>query len=109
MLISSRYILGASLVYGGCYYFAYRAINAPFDAYAEEIDKAVQMVKSQEEDEEEIGFFIPFLGTTKMVQPGPYSGSDPEWQEFIKFSKDKELGEKVRGMLLLFFFRYGCA
>lgn len=87
------------MVYGACYYLAYRVINAPFDAYAEEIDKAVQMVKSQEEEEEEIGFFIPFLGTTKMVQPGPYSGSDPEWQQFIKFSKDKELGEKVRGML----------
>ena len=42
-------------------------------------------------------FFIPFPGTTKEIKPKPYRGSDPEWQEFVKFSKDQDLGKRVRG------------
>lgn len=53
-----------------------------------ELDKAIE--------EDEGAWFIPFPGTTKQLKPGPYRGSDPEWQEYIKFSKDKKLGEKVR-------------
>lgn len=40
--------------------------------------------------------FIPFPGTTREVKPRPYRGSDPEWQEFVKFSKDPELGKRIR-------------
>ena len=50
-----------------------------------------------EEEEEEVGIFIPFPGTTKQLQPKPYRGTDPEWQAFIKFSKDKSLGKSVQG------------
>jgi hypothetical protein len=49
------------------------------------------------EEEEEKPLFIPFPGTTKQLKPQPYRGSDPEWQEFIKFSKDQELAKSVRG------------
>lgn len=41
--------------------------------------------------------FIPFPGTTKQLPVTPYRGSDPEWQEFIKFSQDLTAGKKVRG------------
>ena len=52
-------------------------------------------------DEEEMKatppLFIPFPGTTEQLEPQPYRGSDPEWQEFIKFSKDQAEGKRVRG------------
>lgn len=55
-------------------------------------------VKNMPEEElEEGGLFIPFPGTTKQLKPNPYRGSDPEWQEFIKFSKDQGLAKSVRG------------
>lgn len=53
------------------------------------------------EGEEEKPFFIPFPGTTKQLQPQPYRGGDPEWQEFIKFSKDQTQAKRVRGQYLL--------
>ena len=48
-------------------------------------------------EEEDKPLFIPFPGTTKQLKPVPYRGSDPEWQEFIKFSKDQDLAKRVRG------------
>jgi hypothetical protein len=50
-----------------------------------------------EDLEEDKPLFIPFPGTTKELKPKPYRGSDPEWQEFLKFSHDKPLQDKVRG------------
>lgn len=50
-----------------------------------------------EGDEEDGSFFIPFPGTTKQLEPKPYRGSDPEWQEYIKFSQDQDLAKRVRG------------
>lgn len=50
-----------------------------------------------EEFEEPAPLFIPFPGTTKQLPLVPYRGTDPEWQEFVKFSKDKKLAQKVRG------------
>ncbi|KAG9231906.1 hypothetical protein BJ875DRAFT_381899 [Amylocarpus encephaloides] len=52
------------------------------------------------EPEEDLGedkpIFIPFPGTTKELKPKPYRGADPEWQEFVKFSKDRPLQKRVR-------------
>ena len=56
----------------------------------------------QELEEEQKPLFIPFPGTTKKIAPQPYRGSDPEWQEFIKFSKDQELAQSVREELASF-------
>jgi hypothetical protein len=53
------------------------------------------------DEEDEDPLFIPFPGTTKQKKPEPYRGSDPEWQEFIKFSKDQALAKSVRGELTL--------
>jgi hypothetical protein len=50
-----------------------------------------------EDLEQEKALFIPFPGTTKQLRPRPYRGNDPEWKEFIKFSKDRSLQDKVRG------------
>jgi hypothetical protein len=48
-------------------------------------------------EEDHKPLFIPFPGTTKQLKPKPYRGSDPEWQEFIKFGKDQKLAQRVRG------------
>jgi hypothetical protein len=53
---------------------------------------------AKEIDEQGGSIFIPFPGTIKKIQPPPYRGSDPEWQEYVKFSKDPALGKRIRGM-----------
>jgi hypothetical protein len=53
---------------------------------------------TEEEIENQKPIFIPFPGTTKKLKPKPYRGSDPEWQEFVKFSKDRPLQNRVRGL-----------
>ena len=50
-----------------------------------------------DEEEDMKPLFIPFPGTTKQLKPVPYRGSDPEWQEYIKFSQDQKLAKRVRG------------
>jgi hypothetical protein len=52
--------------------------------------------EGEEEDEEEVdSLFIPF-GWPKRQPRTYYKGSDPEWQEFIKFSKDLEKHKDVQ-------------
>ncbi|KAH7371455.1 hypothetical protein BKA64DRAFT_698951 [Cadophora sp. MPI-SDFR-AT-0126] len=63
---------------------------------------ALQHLPNDEFEEEAPPLFIPFPGTTKQLKPVPYRGSDPEWQEFVKFSKDKKLAQKVREELAAF-------
>ncbi|KAI1005355.1 hypothetical protein K3495_g2863 [Podosphaera aphanis] len=47
--------------------------------------------------EEDINaIFIPFPLTMREVKQPPYSGSDPEWQEFVRFSKQPNLAEHIR-------------
>ncbi|KAJ5628359.1 hypothetical protein N7490_010587 [Penicillium lividum] len=52
------------------------------------------------EDEEEIGapLFVPL--TWSWLEEGElYAASDPEWQEFVQISKDREKLQKLRGEL----------
>jgi hypothetical protein len=55
-------------------------------------------VEQLEDDEELEPPFLPFVGTTKMLKPVPYLASDPEWKGFVKFSKNKEEGQRARGL-----------
>lgn len=66
----------------------------PLEDAAEEALKHIP--DTELEDEEGKPFFIPFPGTTKQMKPKPYRGSDPEWQEFMKFSRDPDLAKSVR-------------
>jgi hypothetical protein len=52
--------------------------------------------KTKTEIDEAPGLFIPFPGTIKQVPARPYRGSDPEWQEFMKIARNKELLKKVK-------------
>ncbi|KAK0658026.1 hypothetical protein B0T16DRAFT_363347 [Cercophora newfieldiana] len=40
--------------------------------------------------------FIPFPLTTRRLDPQPYRGTDPEWQEFVRIAKDKDLQTKLK-------------
>jgi hypothetical protein len=52
--------------------------------------------------------FIPFPGTTKELKPQPYRGRDPEWQEFVKFSRDRDKARRVKGLSPFPWFVLGC-
>ncbi|KAH6853112.1 hypothetical protein B0I37DRAFT_348602 [Chaetomium sp. MPI-CAGE-AT-0009] len=49
-------------------------------------------VKDQDDDP----VFIPLPLTTKKHPPQPYSRRDPEWQTFVKMSRNPELQQKIR-------------
>jgi hypothetical protein len=76
-----------------CYSVYSRLVLDPLEHAAME---AIKNLPDDELEEAEKPLFIPFPGTTKQLKPKPYRGSDPEWQEFIKFSKDQKLAQKVR-------------
>ncbi|KAI1772094.1 hypothetical protein F4818DRAFT_187795 [Hypoxylon cercidicola] len=57
--------------------------------------------KEREELEEDLlePIFIPLPFTTQLVDSPPYKSTDPEWQGFIKFNKNRELVRRVQGEL----------
>jgi hypothetical protein len=78
-----------------CYQIYSKVVLDPLERAAVE---ALKNIPEEELDDEiHKPIFIPFPGTTKQLKPKPYRGSDPEWQEFIKFSKDQKLAQRVRG------------
>jgi hypothetical protein len=96
-----RRLLTSLLTVSICYTIFVNVVFAPLDKLADELEADKSKQGQQAADEEEEGdensiLFIPFPGTTKAVTPKPYKGSDPEWQEYIKISKDTELGKRIR-------------
>ena len=77
-----------------CYDIYGRMVLDPIDKAAME---AMEGMPAEVAGEVDDPLFIPFPGTVKETRRKPYRGSDPEWQEFIKFSKDKTGQTKVRG------------
>lgn len=60
---------------------------------AEDEDR-VEIPETMPED----AIFIPF-GFTRQRPRSYYKGSDPEWQSFLAFSKDRDRGKAVRSEL----------
>ena len=56
---------------------------------------AAELKELQEEDHKPL--FIPFPGTTKQLKPVPYKGTDPEWQEFVRLSKQPTQVQRIKG------------
>ncbi|RAL60472.1 hypothetical protein DID88_000247 [Monilinia fructigena] len=63
---------------------------------------ASKHIPDEEFQEVEPPLFIPFPGTTKQLPVIPYKGTDPEFQEFIRLSKDAKLLDKLRADLAEF-------
>lgn len=67
--------------------------------------------EEEEDDEGEVhsipeaipegAIFIP-LGLVRQRRPSFYKGTDPEWQSFVEFSRDKKRSHVIRSMLLFF-------
>ncbi|RYP02795.1 hypothetical protein DL765_010686 [Monosporascus sp. GIB2] len=83
------------VIAGGIYYGCYRVyMSTIFGTLNQWLDESEAQLseKERKELEEDIEpFFIPLPFTTKQVEPLPYRGSDPEWQTFIKISKNPAL------------------
>lgn len=59
-------------------------------------EDGIELEEGEEDDEEEGEemFFLP-LSWPKLADRVYYKGSDPEWQEYIKLSKDKPKQSKI--------------
>jgi hypothetical protein len=51
----------------------------------------------RDDEDEESGFFLPLMWPVEMERTF-YKGSDPEWQEYMKFAKDKESQKRAHRM-----------
>jgi hypothetical protein len=74
-----------------------KIVFAPLDALVDEFEKEGGLPDNETPEDLEGGLFIPFPGTIKQIPQGPFRGSDPEWQEYIKFNRDPTLVKAVRG------------
>lgn len=83
------------LIGAGVYYACYRIYTSTvFGTLGDWLDEQeAQMTEKErkELEEETEPFIIPLPFTTKQVEPLPYKGSDPEWQTFVKVSKNPAL------------------
>ena len=71
--------------------------NPLIDALEAEIDSLSEEEKRElDEGGSDDHFFIPLPFTTKMVEPQPYRGEDPEWKTFIQISRDQKLIQSIR-------------
>ncbi|KAK4231639.1 hypothetical protein QBC38DRAFT_200785 [Podospora fimiseda] len=77
-----------------------KVVLAPFykfwDEHAEELEEERRKQMAKNNGEEEVLMFIPFPLTLEKFDARPYNGRDPEWQEFVRISRDKEFLVKVR-------------
>jgi len=80
-----------------CYILADVYTRLVLDPLEKAAADALEGLPADELEEVEEPIFIPFPGTVKELKRRPYRGSDPEWQEFVKFSKDRPLQNQVRG------------
>ncbi|KAI0008130.1 hypothetical protein F4779DRAFT_618893 [Xylariaceae sp. FL0662B] len=94
-----RFVIAAGIYYG-CYQIYTISV---FGTLGKWLDQQMsQMSKKEREEieaEEADPMFIPFPLTTKMVEPLPYRSTDPEWQEFVKISRNDKLMGTVRDNL----------
>ncbi|TRX94917.1 hypothetical protein FHL15_004002 [Xylaria flabelliformis] len=89
--------ISSFLMLAGISYALYEGLTRVLIALVDEEDLEITEEERQElEEAAEEPFFIPFPGFTKMVEPLPYRGSDPEWQAFVKVSKDVALLGAIR-------------
>lgn len=87
----------AGCVYYACYKFYTASVfNTIFDWVEEEAQQMTRKEREELEEDMVEPLFIPLPFTMKMVDSPPYKNSDPEWQAFIKFNKNKELLKSVR-------------
>ena len=73
-----------------------RTVLAPLDRATEELENEESEADSETTKDLEDWFFIPFPGTIKQIPQLPFRGTDPEWEAYVKFNKDRPLQIEVR-------------
>ncbi|RKF78012.1 hypothetical protein GcM1_214003 [Golovinomyces cichoracearum] len=82
------------LAYGTMISWAYRTFNHYcLEPLVDALDE-VELPEESEEDTEPLFFPLPL--TWREIKQDSYRGSDPEWQEFVKFSMQHDLAQQVR-------------
>ena len=66
----------------------------PLAETAKDLEKSISKEDLPEEDSEP--GFIPLPFTLRQEDGLPYRGSDPEWQAFVKLSKDPESLKRIQ-------------
>ncbi|KAI8628871.1 hypothetical protein F5Y19DRAFT_475960 [Xylariaceae sp. FL1651] len=89
----------AAGVYYACYEIYTRAIFGTLGRWLDEEEAHLTEKEREELDEAAEPLFIPFPGFTKMVEPPPFRSTDPEWQTYVKISKNQALLKSIRGNL----------
>ncbi|KAJ0275597.1 hypothetical protein COL940_008719 [Colletotrichum noveboracense] len=93
------FFLGAGISLA-CWQMYWSTVLNPFfrhvDREYESLSAAEKKALDEEMDEETEPWFIPFPFTTKQVSQPPYKGTDPEWRQYVRISKDKELQNHIR-------------
>ncbi|KAJ0296764.1 hypothetical protein COL516b_011313 [Colletotrichum fioriniae] len=100
---AGTFLIGAGISLA-CWHIYWSTVLNPFfrhvDREYEKLSPAEKKALDEEIAEEDAEpWFIPFPFTTKSVNQPPYKGSDPEWQEFVKLSKQKGTQTQIRADL----------
>lgn len=75
---------------GLCIYTCWHFVTRKLDAVLDDVEL------EPEDGDEDSSLFIP-LSFPKVLPQEFYKSTDPEWQEFVKFSKDAKRKKSVRG------------
>lgn len=89
-----------NFIFAGCVYFVcYRVYTASvFNILSDWTDEQEKQMTSEELEEDLLEpILIPLPFTTRIVPSPPYKSTDPEWQAFVKLSKNKQLVRRVQG------------
>jgi hypothetical protein len=80
-----------------CYDFYTRTLLGTLGRWLDEEEAQMTEEERQElEDAAAEPIFIPFPGFTKQLESAPYRGTDPEWQAYVKISKNQALQKSIR-------------
>ncbi|UQC87590.1 uncharacterized protein CLUP02_13107 [Colletotrichum lupini] len=102
-LAPRTFLIGAGISLA-CWHIYWSTVLNPFfrhvDREYEKLSPAEKKALDEEIAQEDAEpWFIPFPFTTKSVNQPPYKGSDPEWLEFVKLSKQKGTQTQIRADL----------
>ncbi|KAI1652773.1 hypothetical protein F4813DRAFT_394321 [Daldinia decipiens] len=86
----------AGCIYYMCYQVYTSSVLSTLGRWLDDQEKHLTEAERQEMEEAEYDpIFIPLPFTMRMVPSEPYKSTDPEWQAFVRVSKNRE---KVRGI-----------
>ncbi|KAK9769515.1 hypothetical protein SCAR479_13826 [Seiridium cardinale] len=95
--------VGGAVIYFACYQFYTASVFGILGKWLEQevsrMSPKERKKLEQELEESDAAFYIPLPGTTHAVESQPYKGTDPEWKEFAKLSRDRKKINEIKGSL----------